>query len=525
MTISRVRQSSENNRSGSVPKTKLAGVETEFPSPQLLPLAFFAPTVNDQIIKAIVGEVAPVLAGGNVGKIFQLSRLTIAIDFRIRDGRYLFLSIDPQTTPRFYLIERRVRDLEKQSLPPGSFVMTLHKRLAGARLVDLTKDEGDRIVRFAFAAPDLAGKIQRHTLVAQLTGRASNLLLLDEDEYVIDSLRTQRGRDREGAEKYEAPASGTSLSSNEPIIEQGPFKSLSEAADDFYAKVEAERGFASRVSTARARLKREVSRRVKLREHLLNDLATHGDAETHKRMGELLMANVGTAERHGETVTVTDYYTEGMPRIDIQVDENRSLSDEAARRFTRYTKARRASDEIARRLLEIEVESQALAAKQEELEDIIAAHDEESLDAFFADAKKKPRLAKGKNESIKNLSGARRYLSSDGYEILVGRAAKDNDHLTFRIARPYDLWLHAANYPGSHVIILNPTRKEIPHRTVVEAAQLAAKFSQARRDGKVDVHYTQRKFLAKPKGSASGLVRMSNFRTIIVEPGEGVERI
>ncbi|HKR00907.1 MAG TPA: NFACT RNA binding domain-containing protein, partial [Pyrinomonadaceae bacterium] len=117
------------------------------------------------------------------------------------------------------------------------------------------------------------------------------------------------------------------------------------------------------------------------------------------------------------------------------------------------------------------------------------------------------------------------YRSSDGYDILVGRAARDNDHLTFKVARPHDLWLHAADYPGSHVIIRNPTRSDVPHRTIIEAAQLAAQFSQARRDSKVDVHYAQRKFLSKPKGAAPGLVRMSSFRTLTVEPREGIERI
>src|SRR5207247_1621287 len=83
------------------------------------------------------------------------------------------------------------------------------------------------------------------------------------------------------------------------------------------------------------------------------------------------------------------------------------------------------------------------------------------------------------------IPGTRRYLSSDGYEILVGRAARDNDQLTFRVARPHDLWLHAGDYPGSHVIVRNSSRREIPHRTVIEAAQLAARFSQASKDAKV----------------------------------------
>jgi predicted ribosome quality control (RQC) complex YloA/Tae2 family protein len=125
----------------------------------------------------------------------------------------------------------------------------------------------------------------------------------------------------------------------------------------------------------------------------------------------------------------------------------------------------------------------------------------------------------------KKIPGTRRYLSSDGFEILVGRAARDNDQLTFKVAKPNDLWLHAADYGGSHVVVRNSTRKEIPHRTIIEAAQLAAQFSQARKDPKVDVHYTQRKFLSKPKGSAPGLVRLSRFKNITVEPKEGIERL
>jgi predicted ribosome quality control (RQC) complex YloA/Tae2 family protein len=97
--------------------------------------------------------------------------------------------------------------------------------------------------------------------------------------------------------------------------------------------------------------------------------------------------------------------------------------------------------------------------------------------------------------------------------------------LTFKIAAPNDLWLHAADYPGSHVIVRNPTRKDISHRTLVEAAQLAAYFSQANKDPKVDIHYTQRKFVSKIKGSAPGLVRLLRFKTIIVAPRETGERV
>jgi predicted ribosome quality control (RQC) complex YloA/Tae2 family protein len=491
-----------------------------------LPFTFclFTFIVNDQTIKAIVGELAPALVGHSFGKVFQLSRLSLAIDFRTGDGRYLFLSVEPQAGPRLYLIERKVRELEKQSLPPASFVMTLYKRLSGARLLSLTKDEVDRVVRFSFVAEDVAGQAQHYTLIAQLTGRAANLLLLAESGYIIDTLRSPRGEGQESADKYQPPSSPTGNTPHGSALQQGEFTSLSEAADAYYQQLEAERVFNSRAATARARLTKEMTQRTKLRQHLESDLKAHGKADEHKRVGDLLLANIATAKRRGKMVTVTDYYAEDAPSIELEIDENSTLQEEAARRFKRYTKARRAAEEIARRLFEIEQELETLSAKQDALELIITERDEASLESFFGSEKKK-LTQKEKRKAAESVPGARRYRSSDGYEILVGRAARDNDHLTFRVARPHDLWLHAADYPGSHVIVLNPTRKEIPHRTVIEAAQLAANFSHARRDAKVDVHYTPRKFLSKPKGAAPGLVRMSSFRSITVEPRESVERI
>jgi predicted ribosome quality control (RQC) complex YloA/Tae2 family protein len=260
----------------------------------------------------------------------------------------------------------------------------------------------------------------------------------------------------------------------------------------------------------------------------LNDLASHGDAEEHKRVGDLLLANIGTAERRGRTLLVTDYYAEGAPRIELEIDENSTLPEEAQRRFARYGKAKRAAQEITRRLGELESELERLNAQLSEIERIIAERDQQALEAFGHDEKRAGGrgAAIERSKSPDSIAGVRRYRSSDGYEILVGRGARDNDHLTFRLARPHDLWLHAADYPGSHVVVRNPARNtDIPHRTIIEAAQLAAQFSQARANAKVDVHYTQRKFLSKPKGAAPGLVRMSSFRSLAVEPRESGERI
>ena len=228
--------------------------------------------------------------------------------------------------------------------------------------------------------------------------------------------------------------------------------------------------------------------------------------------------------RNGNKIVLTDYYADGAPQIELEIDENTSIQDEAARRFRQYQKAKHAQDEIAGRLENVDREIKKLQTRSEELERVINEGNVEALENF--DKTPKPAIKTPQpTAAAKTISGVRRYLSTDGYEILVGRTARDNDNLTFRIAQPNDLWMHAGDYPGSHVVVRNPTRKEIPHRTIIEAAQLAGKFSQASEDAKVVIHYTPRKFLSKPKGAAPGLVRLSRFRSLAVEPKEAVSRL
>jgi predicted ribosome quality control (RQC) complex YloA/Tae2 family protein len=113
----------------------------------------------------------------------------------------------------------------------------------------------------------------------------------------------------------------------------------------------------------------------------------------------------------------------------------------------------------------------------------------------------------------------RRYTSPDGLAILVGRSGEENDTLTFRVASPWDFWLHAAGRPGAHVVVRNPKRlKTLPERSLRVAAEIAAFHSGARQESKVEVHYTQRKHIHKKKGMPGGQVLLRRFRTIQVAP-------
>lgn len=476
--------------------------------------------MNDRILSEIVPELIRALAGTELGKVYQLPNSALVLDFRPFEGKYLFVEVAPAPGPRLYLIERRLRELERQSVAPSPLTVILRNRFSGATLRSITKDDHDRIVRFRFLTRDEAtGRDRERTLIAQLTGQSANLFALEDDGSIMASLRHTKGNGQQPGEIYQPPINHGFVRPSESPFDREDFPSWSDAADAFYQQGAAEREFAERAARIHSRLKREIARQEKLRTRLERDLETHGQADEHKHVGDLLLANLSTAIRTGSSVRMIDYFSPDAAEIEVEVDPNLTLQEAAAARFARYGKAKRAAVEIAARGSGIEAALAALREREVELAAAIASGAPENLINFEPTTSSPAvRAASGKAEA--KIPGVRRYLSTDGYEIMVGRGARDNDHLTFKVAKPNDLWLHAADYPGSHVVVRNRSRAEMPHRTIIEAAQLAANYSQAKSDGKVNINYTQRKFLSKPKGAAPGLVRLSQFRTLIVEPRE-----
>lgn len=116
-------------------------------------------------------------------------------------------------------------------------------------------------------------------------------------------------------------------------------------------------------------------------------------------------------------------------------------------------------------------------------------------------------------------SVARRFVSPDGWTVLVGRSAEDNDVLTFDLGAPRDFWLHVSAESGSHVVVRNPEgAARLPRDTLRFAATLAARYSKARRGGRVAVHVTTRAEVSKPRGLPPGKVVLRRFETVRVSP-------
>jgi predicted ribosome quality control (RQC) complex YloA/Tae2 family protein len=308
------------------------------------------------------------------------------------------------------------------------------------------------------------------------------------------------------------------------------FPSVNEAADAYFTLLDGRRSFFGLKQKLHSHLAGQLKKRRALAGNLRRELDGFADGETHQRYGELLLANLRQAEAVGGGFQVTDFYDEAQRKIVIP-SANKPTAQEAAEHYFRLArKARHGFENINSRLPQVEDEIQRIEAQLEELAAIARADELNSFAARLDLPSVRPLSEKKPSQPAKKVKeekipGARRYRSSDGYEILVGRADRDNDYLTFRVAKSFDLWFHAADYPGSHVVLRNPQRKQVPPRAISEAAQLAAKFSQARANARVAVNYCERKFVTKMKGFAPGQVRLSSFKTVIVEPGEAGERI
>ncbi len=309
-----------------------------------------------------------------------------------------------------------------------------------------------------------------------------------------------------------------------------PFASVNQAADACFTLLEERRSFLAQRQHAESQLNTRLKKLQSLQKNLTRELAGFAKAETHQRYGELLLANLHQAEKIEQDFHVVDFYDPEQSTMAIPA-ANKATAQEAAEHYFKLArKARHGLQTITERLPGVESQIanlklgiEALRAIEQSAQLVVALN---KIGLPTPRAEKKPTTSTPPKKQEK-ISGVRRYRSSDGYEILVGRTSRDNDQLTMRVAKSSDIWLHTADYPGSHVVLRNPKRTPIPNRAILEAAQLAAKFSQANNDSgaKVAVNYCEKKFVTKPKGFGPGQVRLSAFKTVMVEPAEAGERI
>jgi predicted ribosome quality control (RQC) complex YloA/Tae2 family protein len=257
--------------------------------------------------------------------------------------------------------------------------------------------------------------------------------------------------------------------------------------------------------------RRRVRRLAQLEAHLEGDLRGMAEPAALRRQAEALLAAPAEASPVGDQVTVPDPYSPGAT-LTLRLDARVSLARNAERLFDKAKRIDRARRQVEARLAQ--TRNEGAAARRSE-EDVQGAQDSSA----FAPAPSPSTDGSAEAET----RGPRRYLTSKGLMLVVGRGAKENHHLTFALARPEDVWFHARDVPGAHVILRDDEGRAGPD-DLREGAEVAAFFSAKKSEGRVDVHVTRRKHIRPGRGGA-GRVTIGHSDTLRVEPRDPEGRL
>lgn len=326
-------------------------------------------------------------------------------------------------------------------------------------------------------------------------------------------------------DKSGCPSEYTYLDVNQygHVLVSRPYESYSQLLDAFYSerdRIDRMRQRGADLLKLLVNLSERTNRKLEAQR---KELRESTEREKWKIYGDLLNANLYRLEKGMPEAQVEDFYTEGYPLVKIPLDPRLTPSQNAQHYYTRYRKADTAEKKLKELIAQGEAEVQYFDTVFDELaraslESELNAIREELASQGYV---RRPQKRGMKEERLPPL----KYLSDDGFVILCGRNNTQNDQLTLRESRNGDIWFHTQKIPGSHVVIVTQG-KDVPNRTLEQAAVIAAYNSNARDSGKVPVDYTQIRNVRKHPANKPGLVIYDPYQTAIVDPDkELVERL
>ncbi len=290
------------------------------------------------------------------------------------------------------------------------------------------------------------------------------------------------------------------------------YESVSELIENYYR----EKNALTRIRQKSADL-RKVVQTILERDLHKYDLQMRQLKDTQKRdkykvYGELLNTYGYNIPEGASRAELDNYYT--GEKIVVPLDPTKTALENAKRYFERYTKLKRTKEALDGLLEDVKAEIDQLENIKEALDlsrtegDLVQIRAEMEESGFVRRHTEKGRAGKGKGSAKLPVSVPLHYRSSDGYDIYVGKNNLQNDELSFRTAKAGDIWFHANDIPGSHVVLKTGGTpfEEIPDRAFEEAARLAAYYSRGREAGRVEVDYLERRNLKKPAGARPGYV-------------------
>lgn len=296
------------------------------------------------------------------------------------------------------------------------------------------------------------------------------------------------------------------------------YDSIGEALDSLYINSDRREWAKRHGASARKVLQNNIERCEKKLALYADALNSGEQMEKCRLYGELLTANLHSLKSGTDTAAVDNYYADPVERIAIPLDRQLTPGENAQRYYKKYQKLKAARDmAIVQReqtlselnYLEGQLDNLTKCTAENELSELIEELKEQGYIKRDKGGKKKMKLAASK---------PMHFVSSTGADIYVGKNNRQNDELTLRFASPNDIWMHAKNIPGSHVIVKGASEQDTA--TMTEAALLAAYYSRARGSENVAVDYTPRKYVKKPAGAKPGMVIYTTNKTAYVTPSE-----
>ena len=530
----------------------------------------------------MVEELRRELVNGRIQKINQPFEQELVLQIRSnRQSHRLLLSAHPV----FGRIQLTQTTFENPA-QPSTFIMVLRKYLQGALIESIEQVENDRIVEMTVSNKNEIGDHIQATLIIEIMGKHSNILLVDKsshkilevikhvgfsqnsyrtllpgstyiappsteslnpftikDEKLFEILQTQettaknlqsffQGLGRDTANELENILISDKLSTFRTFFNQvtkpcltetsfspvpfanqvgEPFTSLSDLLDTYY-KDKAER---DRVKQQASELIRRVENELQKNRHKLKkqekELLATDNAEEFRQKGELLTTFLHQVPNDQDQVILDNYYT-NQP-ITIALDKALTPNQNAQRYFKRYQKLK----EAVKYLTDLIEETKATILYLESVETVLNQAGLEEIAEIREELIQTGFIRRRQREKIQKRKKPEQYLASDGKTIIyVGRNNLQNEELTFKMARKEELWFHAKDIPGSHVVIsgnLDPSDE-----VKTDAAELAAYFSQGRLSNLVQVDMIEVKKLNKPTGGKPGFVTYTGQKTLRVTP-------
>ena len=530
----------------------------------------------------MVEELRRELVNGRIQKINQPFEQELVLQIRSnRQSHRLLLSAHPV----FGRIQLTQTTFENPA-QPSTFIMVLRKYLQGALIESIEQVENDRIVEMIVSNKNEIGDHIQATLIIEIMGKHSNILLVDKsshkilevikhvgfsqnsyrtllpgstyiappsteslnpftvkDEKLFEILQTQettakhlqslfQGLGRDTANELESILVSEKLSTfrnffnqeTKPCLTKSsfspvpfanqvgePFTSLSDLLDTYY-KDKAER---DRVKQQASELIRRVENELQKNRHKLKkqekELLATDNAEEFRQKGELLTTFLHQVPNDQDQVILDNYYT-NQP-ITIALDKALTPNQNAQRYFKRYQKLK----EAVKYLTDLIEETKATILYLESVETVLNQAGLEEIAEIREELIQTGFIRRRQREKIQKRKKPEQYLASDGKTIIyVGRNNLQNEELTFKMARKEELWFHAKDIPGSHVVIsgnLDPSDE-----VKTDAAELAAYFSQGRLSNLVQVDMIEVKKLNKPTGGKPGFVTYTGQKTLRVTP-------